>query len=249
MHAPRPRIAAIIPVLDEAGAIGVVISEMPRDWVDTVIVVDGGSKDGTVAEATAAGAQVVVETRRGYGRACATGAATAEADILVFLDGDGSDRPEFLPDLVRPLIEGTHDFVIASRTRGKRQQGSMGPHQILAGLLIGRAVGCLSGVRYTDMCAFRAIRASDLDRLGMCEMTYGWNLEMQMRAARLGLRVLEVPVDYRCRIAGNSKVAGTFRGSIKAATRIVATLIRVARETKQTVPDPIPHPRREGVQP
>ncbi len=249
MTAGRPRIAAIIPVLDEAGAIGTVVRELPRDWVDTVIVVDGGSKDGTVAEATTAGARVLVETRRGYGRACASGAAAAQADILVFLDGDGSDRPEFLPDLVRPLLAGSHDFVIASRVRGKREKGSMGFHQVLAGLLIGRAVGWLSGVRYSDMCAFRAIRAGDLDRLGMREMTYGWNLEMQMRAAHAGLRVLEVPVDYRCRIAGNSKVAGTLRGSVKAATRIIATLIRVARETRQTASDPIPHARQEGVQP
>ena len=230
MAAERPRIAAIIPVLDEAGAIGVVVREMPRDWVDTVIVVDGGSKDGTVAEAEQAGARVLVETRRGYGRACASGAAAAQADILVFLDGDGSDRPEFLPDLVRPLIAGTHDFVIASRARGKREKGSMGWHQVVAGLLIGRAVGWLSGVRYTDMCAFRAIRTTDLARLDMREMTYGWNLEMQMRAARAGLRVLEIPVDHRRRVAGHSKVAGTLRGSLKAAVRIIGTLIRVAQE-------------------
>lgn len=249
MVAERPRIAAIIPVLDEAGAIATVVREMPRDWVDAVIVVDGGSKDGTVGAAQAAGAQVLVETRRGYGRACASGAAAAQADILVFLDGDGSDRPAFLPDLVRPLITGSHDFVVASRVRGKREKGSMGIHQVLAGLLIGRAVGWLSGVRYTDMCAFRAIRADDLERLGMREMTYGWNLEMQMRAARAGFRVLEVPVDYRCRIAGDSKVAGTIRGSVKAATRIIATLIRVARETRQTSPGPVPHARQEGVQP
>lgn len=249
MAAERPRIAAIIPVLDEAGAIGSVIREMPRDWVDTVIVVDGGSTDGTVAEAEAAGARVLLEARRGYGRACASGAAAAQADILVFLDGDGSDRPEFLPDLVRPLIAGTHDFVIASRVRGKREKGSMGVHQVLAGLLIGRAVGWLSGVRYTDMCAFRAIRAGELDRLGMREMTYGWNLEMQMRAARAGFRVLEIPVDYRCRIAGNSKVAGTFRGSIKAATRIISTLFRVARETKQAAPSTLPRAQQEGVKP
>lgn len=243
------RVAAIIPVLDEAGAIGTVVREMPRDWVDTIIVVDGGSKDRTVAEAEAAGARVVLESRRGYGRACASGAAAADADILVFLDGDGSDRPEFLPDLVRPLLAGTHDFVIASRVAGNREKGSMGLHQVLAGLLIGRAVGWLSGVRYTDMCAFRAIRAGDLDRLGMREMTYGWNLEMQMRAARAGFRVLEIPVDYRCRIAGDSKVAGTFRGSIKAAARIIATLFRVARETKQATPFPATRAHREGVKP
>ena len=249
MTSPRPRIAAIIPVLNEAGAIATVVKEMPVAWVDRVIVVDGGSTDETVAAAQAAGADVLVETRRGYGRACASGAAAAAADILVFLDGDGSDKPEFIPRLVQPLIAGTHDFVIASRVLGKREKGSMGLHQIAAGLLIGRAVGWLSGVHYTDMCAFRAIRARDLDRLGMREMTYGWNLEMQMRAARSGLRVLEIPVDYRCRIAGDSKVAGTFRGSIKAGLRIISTLIRVAREARSTTPMASASAQQKGIQP
>ena len=173
----------------------------------------------------------------------------AEADILVFLDGDGSDNPEFIPNLVQPLIAGTHDFVIASRVLGKREKGSMGLHQIVAGLLIGRAVGWLSGTRYTDMCAFRAIRARDLDRLGMREMTYGWNLEMQMRAAHWGLHVLEIPVDYRRRFAGNSKVAGTFRGSIKAAYRIISTLIRIARETETKTPVASASAQQKGIQP
>jgi glycosyltransferase involved in cell wall biosynthesis len=231
MTTDRPRVAAIIPVLDEAGAIGSVVREIPRDWVDEVIVVDGGSRDATVAEAEAAGARVVHEARRGYGRACASGATATDAAILIFLDGDGSDRPDFAPDLLRPLLDGSHDFVIASRILGQREKGSMGPHQVMAGLVIGWAIGRLSGVRYTDMCAFRAIRRVDLERLGMREMTYGWNLEMQMRAASAGLRVLEVPVAYRCRAAGKSKVAGTVRGSVKAGARILTTLLRVARET------------------
>ena len=228
---PRPRVAAIIPVLDEEGAIGPVVGAIPRDWVDEILVVDGGSKDGTIAEAQAAGAQVVIETRRGYGRACAAGAEAAQSEILVFLDGDGSDRPELIPDLLAPLLAGTHDFVIASRILGRREKGSMGMHQVLAGLVIGWAVGILSGVRYTDMCAFRAISADTLRRLGMREMTYGWNLEMQMRAARADLRILEIPVAYRCRIAGQSKVAGTLSGSLKAGSRILRTLVKVARES------------------
>jgi glycosyltransferase involved in cell wall biosynthesis len=224
------RIAAIIPVLDEEGALGAVLAAMPTGWVDQVIVVDGGSRDRTVAEARAGGAMVLVERKRGYGRACANGAAAAiedGAEILVFLDGDGGDRPEAIPTLVQPILEDEQDFVVGSRTRA-----SIGAHQALAGRAIGAAIGLVYGVRFTDMCAFRAIRAAALGRLGMREMTYGWNLEMQMRAARTGLRILELPVPHGCRLAGKSKVAGTFRGTIKAGFRILATFVRIAREPR-----------------
>jgi glycosyltransferase involved in cell wall biosynthesis len=231
----RPRIAAIIPVLDEEGAIGPTLAAMPQGWVDQVIVVDGGSRDRTAAEARAAGATVLVEPERGYGRACAKGAAAAidgGAVVLVFLDGDGGDRPEAIPSLVQPILEAKYDFVIGSRTRGVRAPRSMAAHQALAGPAIGAAIGFVYGVRFTDMCAFRAIRADALRRLGMREMTYGWNLEMQMRAARAGLRILEVPVPYGRRIAGKSKVAGTLRGTVKAGMRILATFVRIAREPR-----------------
>jgi glycosyltransferase involved in cell wall biosynthesis len=234
---PRARIAAIIPVLDEGGAIGPVLAAMPSGWVDEIIVVDGGSRDRTVAEARAGGARVVVERARGYGRACARGAAAAAeagAQILVFLDGDGSDRPEAIPRLVQPILADEHDFVIGSRTRGMRERGSIGFHQVLAGRAIGTAIGFLYGVRYSDMCAFRAIRTAALERLGMREMTYGWNLEMQMRAARAGLRILELPVPSGRRLAGQSKVAGTLRGTLKASIRILATFARIAREPHQS---------------
>jgi glycosyltransferase involved in cell wall biosynthesis len=227
----RPQIAAVIPVLDEEGAIGPVVAEIPRHWVDQVIVVDGGSRDRTVAEARSAGATVLVETERGYGRACARGAAAARdggAEILVFLDGDGGDRPEAIPNLVQPILEDKYDFVIGSRTRGTREKGSVGFHQAVAGRAIGAAIGLIYGVPYTDMCAFRAIRIEALERLGMSEMTYGWNLEMQMQAARAGLRTLELPVPHGSRIAGKSKVAGTFRGTVKAGFRILATFARIA---------------------
>jgi glycosyltransferase involved in cell wall biosynthesis len=231
----RSRIVAIIPVLDEEGAIGKVVAAMPRDWIDEVIVVDGDSSDRTVAVARAAGATVLVERERGYGRACARGAAAAVdhgAGILVFLDGDGSDRPETIPQLAQPILTDKFDFVVGSRTRGEREKGSMGAHQALAGRVIGGAIGLIYGVRYSDMCAFRAIRADALESLGMREMTYGWNLEMQMRAARSGLKILEIPVQCRRRLAGRSKVAGTLRGTLKAGLRIVATFARIAGERR-----------------
>jgi glycosyltransferase involved in cell wall biosynthesis len=208
---------------------------MPRRWVDEIVVVDGGSRDRTVAVADAAGARVIVEKERGYGRSCARGAAAAVengAEILVFLDGDGGDRPEAIPCLVQPILDDKFDFVIGSRTRGVREKGSMGAHQAIAGRMIGAAIGIFYRVRYTDMCAFRAIRAGALASLGMREMTYGWNLEMQMRAARAGLRILEVPVPHGRRLAGRSKVAGTLHGTFKAGSRILATFARIACERR-----------------
>jgi len=225
------RIAVIIPVLDEEGAIGPLLAAIPCGWIEQVIVVDGGSRDRTVAEARAAGATVLVERERGYGRACGKGAAAAienGAEILVFLDGDGGDRPEAIPNLVQPILEYEQDFVIGSRTRGKREPGSMHAQQVFAGYLAGFLIRALYGVRYTDMSPFRAIRRDALQMLGMREETYGWNLEMQMNAARSGLRILEIPVDHRCRMGGVSKVSGTFRGTFVASFRILATFLKIA---------------------
>ena len=172
----------------------------------------------------------MVTASRGYGRACAAGvrALSPECDIVVFLDGDGSDVPAFMNQLVDPVARGTHDFVIGSRTRGKREHGSMNFQQIFAGRPAGLILRVLYGVRYTDMSPFRAIRRHALEQLDMREKTYGWNLEMQMKAARDGLRVLEVPVNHRRRAGGESKVSGTFRGTFVAGSRIVATLLRIA---------------------
>jgi glycosyltransferase involved in cell wall biosynthesis len=229
----RPRIALVIPTLNEAEAIGGVLSAVPRDIIDEIIVADSSSTDGTAAIAEAAGARVVPLRERGYGRACRAGAeAAGDCEIIVFLDGDGSDRPELIPLLVAPIIEGDCDFVIGSRTRGTRQPGSMNANQIIAGRVIGAAVRLLYGVRYTDMCPFRAIRRDVLMRLGMREETYGWNLEMQMRAARAGFRIVELPVAHRRRAGGASKVSGTLRGTVRAGWRILAAFGRIALERR-----------------
>ena len=145
----------------------------------------------------------------------------------MFMDGDGADAVELAARLIAPIEAGAADFVLATRTRGERQPGSMGWHQVLAGEMIGLAVGALAGARYTDMCAFRVLHVADLLRLGMQEMTYGWNLEMQIRAPRAGLRVREVTLPYYRRVAGASKVAGNIRGTLHAGSRIVGTLARV----------------------
>ena len=226
------RVAVVIPTLNEAESIAAVISALPRYLVDQIIVADGGSTDGTPQIARGAGAEVIA-VGPGYGRACLAGAQTAgDADVLVFMDGDGADDPSAIEGIVSALRSGNYDFVIGSRTRGKREASSMAGHQILAGILMGGLIRLLYGVHYTDMAAFRAIRRTTLFQLGMREMTYGWNLEMQMRAARAGLRIMEIPVGYRRRSGGLSKVAGSSRVSIKAAARILTTFLRVAMERR-----------------
>jgi glycosyltransferase involved in cell wall biosynthesis len=230
----KPLVSVIIAALNEEVAIEKVVREVPRHIADEVIVVDNGSTDRTAEVARLAGARVVTEPRRGYGRAFRAGlrAISPESQIVVFLDGDGSDYPEMMDRLVKPIVEGTHDFVIGSRTRGQREAGSMKWHQVFAGYMVGFLLRLLYGARSTDMGPFRAIRRDALESLDMREETYGWPLEMQMRAARAGLRILEVPIDYRQRAGGKSKIAGTIRGSFLAATRILITFARLAMERR-----------------
>ena len=217
----------VIPTFNEAESIGQVVAELPRTVVREVIVADGGSRDGTQERARAAGAKVL-DAGRGYGRACVLGAEAASpaCDVLCWMDGDGADRGDLLGQLAAPVLDGAADLSIASRTRGAPEPGAMSWHQVLAGEMAGLGMRLLYGVRYTDMCAYRVLRRGVLPSLGMREMGYGWNLEMQMRAARLGLRVVELPMPYRRRTGGQSKVAGSLGGTLRAGTRIAAVFAR-----------------------
>jgi glycosyltransferase involved in cell wall biosynthesis len=224
-------VSVVIPALDEEEPIAAVVRECLTTKIpNEVIVVDNGSDDRTAERAREAGARVVSEPRRGYGRATMAGvrALSPTCEIVLFLDGDGSDCTEFMPQLVDPIGRGDYDFVIGSRTRGQREPGSMNFRQIFAGRFAGWLISILYGVPYTDMSPFRAIRREALEKLAMKEETYGWNLEMQMKAARAALRILEVPVNHRCRTGGVSKVSGTFRGTFLAGARILTTFVKIA---------------------
>jgi glycosyltransferase involved in cell wall biosynthesis len=223
-------VSVVIPCLDEEEAIAGVVREVLAEGVDEVIVVDNGSRDATAKQARRAGARVVSEPTRGYGRACAAGVAGVrpDAEIVCFLDGDGSDVPRFIADIVGPVARGEADFVMGSRLRGNREAGSMTPQQLVAGQLAGALLRAVYGVRFTDMSPFRAMRVDRLRRLGMAETTYGWNLEMQMRVAAAGLRIREIPVDHRCRRGGMSKVSGNLTAGLSAAWKITTTFVRLA---------------------
>ena len=230
-----PMISAIIPCLDEEAAIGQVVTAVLAQGVNEVIVIDGGSRDRTVARAESAGARVIVEPRRGYGRAIQAGIAAAreDADILVFLDGDGSDAAEFIPTLVSPIAAGDATFVLGSRVRGSREPGSLAPQQVVAAYVGGLLLRLVYGVSFTDLSPFRAIRHDELNRLGMKEQTYGWNLEMLMRVAAAGLPAKEVAVGQRRRVGGVSKVSGNLMAGVKAAWSIATTFVRLALELRQ----------------
>ena len=229
---PQPRINVIIPAHNEAKAIGLVLAEIPAGLVEEVIVVDNNSTDDTSKAARAAGATVLHEARPGYGYACLAGMTyafgkpqSAQPDIVVFLDGDHSDYPEQLPELLAPLLSGAADMVIGSRALGVRERGALLPQQRFGNWLASRLLRLRYGGTVTDLGPFRAILAPALLSLNMEDKTYGWTVEMQVKAARLGLRTVEVPVRYRKRI-GTSKVSGTVRGTIGAGYKILWTIFR-----------------------
>ena len=218
-------VAVVIPAVDEEAAIGQVLAEIPEGVAD-VIVVDNGSRDRTAEVARAGGARVVSEPRRGYGQACLTGIAAARgADVIAFLDGDHSDFPGQLGDVLAPILAGEADLVIGSRQLGRRAKGAHPAHAVLGTRFCVGLMNLLFSTRATDLGPFRAITALALERLQMRDRSFGWTVEMQVKAALCGLRVVEVPVDYRPRI-GTSKVSGTFAGSVRAGARILGTLAR-----------------------
>lgn len=220
------RVAAVIPTLDEAESLPTVLRAIPAGTVGEVIVVDGGSRDGTAETAARHGARVVVETRRGYGRACAAGAVATDADVVVFLDGDGSDDPSFLPALLRPVLDGEAALSLGARLHPER--GALQPHQQLGNRLVALLVRLVYGVRVHDVPPMRAVRRDVLERLELREMTYGWPTEMLVKTARAGLPIIELEAPCRARRAGESKIAGRALPSARAGARMLAVVARYA---------------------
>ena len=221
----RVNVEVVIPALNEALSIGEVVRRIPRPLVRAVWVVDNGSTDRTGEVALAAGAQVLREERRGYGQACLTGIAalSPDCDIVVFLDADGSDAPEELTALVRPIAAGEADLVIGSRALGRAEEGSLTLQQRVGNRIAAAWLRKRFGQPATDLGPFRAIRRDSLDRLRMSDVDYGWTIQMQIAAARVGLRYTEVPVTYTRRV-GKSKISGTVRGTLGAAVKIIGLL-------------------------
>jgi glycosyltransferase involved in cell wall biosynthesis len=225
------KIALVIPALNEEAALPCLLAEIPPNFTQWVIVVDNGSMDATAAVAECWGAIVASEPQRGYGRACWKGfvmACSLGAEIVVFMDGDGSDDPADLPMMLRPVREGRADLVIGSRVSERAERGAVPPQARLGNWLVSRLIHLLYGVPLHDIGSFRAVRCSQLTALAMGEMTYGWPVEMLVKAARAHYRIVEVPIHYRHRSHGRSKVAGTIAGSLKAAFYMVRTTLRYA---------------------
>ena len=218
------KVSVIIPVLNEEKAIAKVLNDIPQELVQEIIVVDNGCTDNTPKIARDHGAKVISEPRKGYGSACLAGIAAVErADIIVFIDGDYSDDPTELSLLIQPIQEDQADFVIG--TRKPSEKGALLPQAQFGNKLATFLIKTIYGVKYTDLGPFRAIRQSQLTALDMQDRTYGWTVEMQLKAAKMGLRVQEIPVSYRKRI-GTSKISGTFIGSVRAGVKILTTIFR-----------------------
>lgn len=225
-------IVVIIPAFNEEGPIGKVVRDIPKELVREIIVVDNNSNDRTQENARNAGATVLCQKKRGYGNACLKGLEYVarlkkSPDIIVFLDGDYSDYPEQMHDLVEPIQQNKADMVIGSRALGKRVAGSMTPQQVFGNWLATKMIRMMYGVTFTDLGPFRAIDYEKLLEIDMQDTTYGWTVEMQVKAAKLEMRSIEVPVDYRVRI-GKSKVSGTLKGTIMAGYKIITTIFKYA---------------------
>lgn len=220
----RQSLAVVVPVFNEETAIGHVVRSVPADIASQILVVDGGSRDRTAEVAREAGATVIVETRRGYGRACASGAQAARADILAFIDGDGSDDASALPRLIAPIADGSADLVLGART--PIEEGALPGHAVLGNKLAAALISARWRQPIHDLPSFKVIRRDKLFALDMTEATYGWTIEMIVKAARHGYRFAEIPLDYRRRMGGESKVSGNLSTSAKAAYAILSTLAR-----------------------
>lgn len=229
----KPHIAVIIPAFNEENSVGKVVNDIPKDWVKEIIVANNNSNDLTPINAKNAGAIVVDEPIQGYGNACLKGMAylvenNITPDIVVFLDADYSDYPEQLIDLVQPIIHDGVDMVIGSRALGKKERSSMTPQQVFGNWLATFLIKLIYRVEFTDLGPFRAIRYDSLLKINMQDRTYGWTVEMQVKAAKLKMKCTELPVDYRVRI-GKSKVSGTLKGTIMAGYKIITTIFKYSR--------------------
>lgn len=227
-EARPPRVAVVIPALDEEQAIGGVLDALDRGLVAQLLVADNGSRDRTAELARAHGAEVVLVPERGYGAAClgALARVAPEIEVVAFMDADGADDPAELASLVEPIARGEADLVIGSRVLGRAERGSLTPPQRFGNWLATRLIHLLHGQRYTDLGPFRAVRRTTLDRIGMCDRRFGWTVEMQVRALQVGARVCERPVSYRRRV-GRSKISGTFAGVVGAGWGILGTVLKL----------------------
>ena len=225
--------SVIIPALNEEESLGYVLTSIPREKIMEIIVVDGGSTDNTVNIARDAGARVIQEPRRGYGRACATGVEQAQGDILIFLDADGADNPTEIQALIDPIRAGEADMVLGSRLAGEIEADAMPWQQYFGNWLSALLIRLLYRLPLTDLSPYRGIKKSRLIELGMTEMTYGWPTEMIVKAARKGWKIKEIPANYRSRYGGKSKISGTLRGTMGATYNIIFTILRYALKTKK----------------